>query len=206
MLDDLGRVNVAILNRPVPGTVEDAVAQRLRCHPSAAVAFLGSPARVDLRDQTTSICGFVVGERDQLAPRGIEYGLGKHAARQSSDVQVLEGDVGVAVDQGTGQLMGKVPPLVGRPGTVPGKPHLRLEPTPASPPAPAEGTLETALFPGCLSDPLRCRLARKAGADILCRRFQTGGRTAAAGIDHLPEDQLGAFVDAFQAFFGAVTV
>ena len=106
MLDDLGRVNVAILNRPAAGAVVDAVAQRLRRHQSAAVAFLGSSARVDLRDQTTSICGFVVGERDQLAPRGIEYGLGEHAARQPGDVQVLEGDVRVLVDQIAGELCG----------------------------------------------------------------------------------------------------
>ena len=93
MLDDFTGVNVPILNRPAAGAVVDAIAQRLRRHPSAAVAFLGSSTRIDHRDQTTSICGFVVGERDQLAPRGIEYGLGEHAARQPSDVQVLEGDV-----------------------------------------------------------------------------------------------------------------
>ena len=67
----------------------EAVAQRLRCQPSAAVALLGSPARVDLRDQTTSICGFVVGERDQLAPRGIEYRPGGHAARRVLDVDAI---------------------------------------------------------------------------------------------------------------------
>jgi hypothetical protein len=71
MLDDFTGVNVAILNRPAAGAVVDAVAQRLRCHPSAAVSFLGSSAWVDLRDQTTSICGFVIGERDQLAPRAL---------------------------------------------------------------------------------------------------------------------------------------
>src|SRR5687768_10665372 len=157
MLDDLSRVNVAILNRPATGAVVDAVAQRLRRHPSAAVAFLGSPARVDLRDQTTSIRGFVVGERDQLTPRGIEYGLGEHAAREPSDVQVLEGDVRVAVDQIVGQLVSKVPPLVGRPGAVTRKPHLRLESALASPFATSQGTLKATLFPGRLSDPLRRR-------------------------------------------------
>src|SRR3954470_12823358 len=99
MLDDPGSVHVAILNHPATGAVVDAVGQRLRCHHSAAVAFLGSSTRVDLRDQTTSVCCFVVGERDQLTPRGIEYGLGEHAAREPGDVQVLEGDVRVAVDQ-----------------------------------------------------------------------------------------------------------
>ena len=53
MLDDPGRVNVAILNRPAAGAVVDAVGQRLRRHPSAAVAFLGSPSLVDLRSDAT---------------------------------------------------------------------------------------------------------------------------------------------------------
>jgi len=157
MLDDPGRVNVAILNRPAAGAVVDALTQRLRRHQSAAVAFLGSSARADLRDQTTSVCCFVVGERDQLAPRGIEYGSGEHATCQPGDVQVLEGDVRIVVDQSTRQLVGKVPPLAGDAGTVPGKPHLHLEPTPASPPASRQGTLETTLFPGRRAGPLRRR-------------------------------------------------
>lgn len=90
MLDDLGRMNVPILNHPATGAVVDTVGQRLRRHQSAAVAFLGSPTRVDLRDQTTSIRGFVVGKRDQLTPRGIENGLGEHSASQSGNVQVLK--------------------------------------------------------------------------------------------------------------------
>ena len=113
MLDDFCRVNVVIFNCPATGAVVDAVVQRLRRHPSAAVAFLGSSTRVDLRDQTTSLCCFVVGERDQLTPRGIENGLGEHAARQSGDVQVLEGDVRILPDQLTGQFVREVPPLVG---------------------------------------------------------------------------------------------
>ena len=73
MLDDFCRVNVPILNRPTAGAVVDAVVQPsdrafarpiLRCHLSAAVAFPGSPAWVDLRDQSTSLCCFVVGKRD----------------------------------------------------------------------------------------------------------------------------------------------
>jgi hypothetical protein len=38
-------------------------------------------------------------------------------------------------------------------------------------------------------------LASNTGADVLCREFATGGgRSAAAGIDHLPADQLDDFV------------
>ena len=42
---------------------------------------------------------------------------------------------------------------------------------------------------------VRAPLSAKAGADALCRQFATGGgRVAAAGINHLPEDQLPEFV------------
>lgn len=45
---------------------------------------------------------------------------------------------------------------------------------------------------------VRAPLQDKRGADELCRRFPTGGgRGAAAGINALPGDQLGAFIDAF---------
>lgn len=49
---------------------------------------------------------------------------------------------------------------------------------------------------------VRAPLNRKKGADELCRKFPTGGgRAAAAGINHLPNDQLGAFTQAFTAQF-----
>lgn len=49
---------------------------------------------------------------------------------------------------------------------------------------------------------VRAPLSRRAGADALCRRFATGGgRAAAAGINHLPDDDLAAFVDAFRAAY-----
>jgi hypothetical protein len=42
---------------------------------------------------------------------------------------------------------------------------------------------------------VRAPLAKRMGADALCRQFPTGGgRKAAAGIDHLPPDQLREFV------------
>lgn len=49
---------------------------------------------------------------------------------------------------------------------------------------------------------VRAPLNRKTGADALCRQFPTGGgRAAAAGINELPADELGRFVDAFTAQF-----
>ncbi|MEM7135631.1 MAG: DHH family phosphoesterase [Myxococcota bacterium] len=49
---------------------------------------------------------------------------------------------------------------------------------------------------------VRAPLADKRGADTLCRQFPTGGgRAAAAGINALPADQLGAFVTALEATY-----
>jgi hypothetical protein len=49
---------------------------------------------------------------------------------------------------------------------------------------------------------VRAPLANKVGADELCRRFPSGGgRKAAAGINHLPADQLDEFIEQFSAFY-----
>lgn len=49
---------------------------------------------------------------------------------------------------------------------------------------------------------VRAPLQRKTGADELCRQFPTGGgRQAAAGINHLPQDQLDSFLAAFRRQF-----
>ncbi len=49
---------------------------------------------------------------------------------------------------------------------------------------------------------VRAPLASPDGADALCRQFDTGGgRKAAAGINHLPEDAYERFVDAFRSAF-----
>ncbi len=46
---------------------------------------------------------------------------------------------------------------------------------------------------------VRAPLSKKIGADGLCATFFGGGRKAAAGINHLPYEQLNNFVAAFQA-------
>ncbi len=49
---------------------------------------------------------------------------------------------------------------------------------------------------------VRAPLAAGTGADALCRRFATGGgRAAAAGINHLPEDRLPVFLRQFERAF-----
>jgi hypothetical protein len=45
---------------------------------------------------------------------------------------------------------------------------------------------------------VRAPLVAKAGADVLCSQFETGGgRKGAAGINHLPEAELGRFIASF---------
>jgi hypothetical protein len=49
---------------------------------------------------------------------------------------------------------------------------------------------------------VRAPLENKTGADELCMKFPTGGgRKAAAGINDLPSDMLGQFVDEFSSFY-----
>ncbi len=49
---------------------------------------------------------------------------------------------------------------------------------------------------------VRAPLARPSGADSLCRRFATGGgRTAAAGINQLPETEVDRFIAEFEQAF-----
>ena len=46
---------------------------------------------------------------------------------------------------------------------------------------------------------VRAPLNNRTGADAVCRQFETGGgRAAAAGINQLPRDQLGRFIDALR--------
>lgn len=49
---------------------------------------------------------------------------------------------------------------------------------------------------------VRAPLSRRTGADTLCLQFETGGgRSAAAGINHLPDADVDRFVAAFQTGF-----
>lgn len=51
---------------------------------------------------------------------------------------------------------------------------------------------------------VRAPLNNKIGADELCSQFATGGgRKSAAGINHLPKDQLGLFMDRFNEYYSA---
>jgi hypothetical protein len=52
---------------------------------------------------------------------------------------------------------------------------------------------------------VRAPLANKTGADEFCSFFPSGGgRKAAAGINHLPYDQLTTFIEKFEAFYSRV--
>jgi len=49
---------------------------------------------------------------------------------------------------------------------------------------------------------VRAPLSNRQGADTLCLQFETGGgRSAAAGINHLAKEDLNKFISAFQAAF-----
>jgi hypothetical protein len=51
---------------------------------------------------------------------------------------------------------------------------------------------------------VRAPLERPLGADALCRKFESGGgRQGAAGINHLPQEELARFVAEFQRQFSA---
>jgi hypothetical protein len=53
---------------------------------------------------------------------------------------------------------------------------------------------------------VRAPLTNNSGADELCSQFPTGGgRKSAAGINHLPKELLGKFIDKFNAFYSAKT-
>lgn len=55
---------------------------------------------------------------------------------------------------------------------------------------------------GSLRISVRAPLTNRCGADILCRQFPSGGgRAAAAGINHLPQEQRDAFLTAFSHQF-----
>jgi hypothetical protein len=53
---------------------------------------------------------------------------------------------------------------------------------------------------GGFSVSVRAPLSQAGGAAAFCRHFGGDGRAAAAGIDHLPEDQLDDFIAAFSAY------
>ncbi len=49
---------------------------------------------------------------------------------------------------------------------------------------------------------VRAPQSTRSGADTLCSQFETGGgRKGAAGINHLPEDELGRFIASFYTVF-----
>jgi hypothetical protein len=69
-------------------------------------------------------------------------------------------------------------------------------------PAQAHAVL-TAKPDGAYVVSVRAPLAAKSGADELCSQFDTGGgRKGAAGINHLPESELGRFIATFFKVFG----
>ncbi len=108
--------------------VEDAAAsaavlplgERLGRDRAARGAGLGGPARVEQHDDATGPCCLVADVLNDLVPRGVVHGLGKHPARQPGDVQVLEGEVREAVHQRPRQFVREIAPLRRNAGVQPG--------------------------------------------------------------------------------------
>jgi hypothetical protein len=91
--------------------VVHAFGERLLGDSTAVRTFLGSATRIDCFHKTTSICSFVIRERDDLTPRGIVDVLGEHPSRQAFDVEIFEGDPAKTGDQIAGNLVAEVPAL-----------------------------------------------------------------------------------------------
>src|SRR3954469_278970 len=183
MQNNLRRGNVPIHDTVAFSAVVYSGRERLDRDGSALRASLTSSPWVDRDNSNTGTCRLVFDHRPQLSPRGIVNRLGEHRPRQAGDVQILDRDQRVTVNQIAGKLVSKVPSLVGRPGAVPGKVPLRLEPTLARPFASGKGTLKTTLFLGRILGELRRgdRLAVRCGdqarqADIYAHRALVGPR------------------------------
>ena len=97
-------------------TVEDASAiaamgsfgQRFCLDGSASRAGLGSSARINRDNLSTSICSFVGEHGGQLSPRGIANVFGQHPAGEALDIQVFNRDATEAVDDFTTFFVQKV--------------------------------------------------------------------------------------------------
>lgn len=146
MFDDAARMDITILDGPTPIAFVDSVFERLRCYQSTTVAFLRCSASINLSHQPTSVFSFVGSERDELSPRCIEYGLRQDPSCKPSYVQLFKCDVRVAICQGTGQLVRKIPALVSYVSLVSSKVLLRLESALAATLASCKGTLKATIF------------------------------------------------------------
>lgn len=94
------------------------LAEDFRGDSVALRAFLRSPARIDFLRQATSICSFVVRERDDLRPRGVMHMLGEHTSRQALDVEIFECDLAETVDQIAAELVAEIPAAIADTGVV----------------------------------------------------------------------------------------
>src|SRR3954454_11229949 len=142
MQNNLRRSNVSIHDTVAFSAVVYSGRECLDRDGSALRASLTGSPWVDRDNSNTGTCRLVFDHRPQLSPRGIVSRLGEHRPRQAGDVQILDRDQRMTVNQIAGELVSKVPSLVGRPGAVPGKVPLRREPSLARPFASGKGTLK----------------------------------------------------------------
>ena len=129
--DDGRRRTVAIQHAAAVAAVH-TIGQDFGDNGSASRAGLTCSAQIDDVHPNTGTCSLVVDEVPKLAPCGVVNGFGEHRPGQAVDAQIFQGDDGVVLHQGAGQLMKKVAALVGGVGAVTRQPALRREPAPAA--------------------------------------------------------------------------
>lgn len=118
-----------------------ALAQEFGFDRPAFGAGLRSAARIDLDERATSLHSFIVEHRDQLRPSGVVNVLGEHAARQSFDVEVFNGNTPEPTHESSGNLMQVIASPVRETGVIARQSLARLFAPPRSPLAPCERPL-----------------------------------------------------------------
>src|SRR5215469_4925033 len=112
MQHDTSRGDISVENASAVAAVLP-LTERLGCDRAAFLAGLGRPSWVDQPDVDTGAFSLVSDMLDELRSRGVVYGLGEHPAGQAEDIQVLHRDGREAIYEPPGQLVRKVPALIG---------------------------------------------------------------------------------------------
>ena len=176
MQHDTSRGDIAIENATAVAAVL-SLSERLGCDRAAFWAGLGGPSWIDQADVDTGAFSLVSDMLDELGPRGVVDRRGQHPAGQADDIQVLHRDVREAIDEPPGQLVRKVPALIGDAAMQPRDRTLGLALASAVPPSAGDRPLEPAHS--------LCGFG-----DILRRRHPlAGGQGHEVGQPHVDADQ-----------------
>src|SRR6516162_2079482 len=106
-MHNLSRRNIARQHTSTV-TAVCALSESLRLNRAAGRASLRRAARIDGDDRGTGSCSLVPKHRNQLRPRGVQYVLGEHAARQAAYVQLLNANARKSADKIRGEFVQEV--------------------------------------------------------------------------------------------------